>query len=112
MVSVREFVDGGRIRWEALVGTVLGGILFAVWEGFISVINQFVDLNLSLLDGFADFLATVVQLNVGAFSGLIASAWNESLAFVEGSGPLGFAIGVGVVLVTFYVVAEIRGWLG
>lgn len=111
MVSASKFVEGGRIKWEALVGAVLGGIMFAVWEGFISVINQFADLGLSLLDGFADFLATVVQLNVGTFSGLIASAWNESLAVVEGSGPLGFAVGVGIVMATFYVVAEIRGWL-
>lgn len=111
MVSKGQFIEsGGRIKWEALIGTVLGGALFAVWDGVIRVIDRSFDAVLSLLNGLSEFIVQVVGVLVGVFPRFVARSWEQASGLVEGAGPLGFAVGIGVVLVTFYVVAEIRGW--
>lgn len=111
MVSKSEFIEsGGRIKWEALIGTVIGGVAFAVWDGIIRFIDRSFDAVLSLLNGFAEFTVEVIRVRVGVLPRFVASSWEEASGLVDGAGPLGFAVGIGIVLVTFYVVAEIRGW--
>lgn len=108
MVDPTKFVspDGTSIKWQMLVGTVLGSIVFAVIDSIVAVLLLTSDIVLGLLNGAAEFTSRLVELRVGTFVGMMQAAWDQTIGFIESFGILGYAAAIGIVLVTLWIVAQ------
>lgn len=107
MVSASDFVDGTRVRWRFLAGTLIGGTALAYWNGLISVVLAVTDTFTGLLSGLSSFLAEEVGLVYGLPARIVTASWLEAREFVESAGPLGFVVAIALVLLVLFVVAEV-----
>lgn len=102
MVRPSNFVDGTRIKWGSLGTVLFGAGILAYFEGAIAVFLALVDVPLSLLAGFADFLGQYVTVRFGVLPSLVNGAFLGAQRFVESSGLFGFFVATGIVLATLY----------
>jgi hypothetical protein len=90
-------IDFGRVA-EVGVGTVFG----AVFTGIVSVLLGLVDIPLALLGGLTDFLGRVVGIVAGLPAVIIERGFLAAVPFVLDAGIAGYALAVGVVLLTLF----------
>lgn len=101
------FITDSGIQWRNLLGTVFGGAVLAYFSGLASIILGIFDIPIALLSGLASFAGDVVTVVAGLPSVIVESGFAAAVPFVVDSGPAGFIVAVGIVLVTLYVVAEV-----
>lgn len=98
------YVVGTTILWGSLVEFGIAQMLEATTYGFVEVLFAFSDVQVSLLTGFAEFLASIVTLWTKGPSEAISTAW-DGAAF-ELFGPLAPI----VVLLEIVLVAAVATW--
>lgn len=101
------FIANGRIQWRNLLGTAFGATVLAWFSGFVSVVLGIADIPIALLGGLADFAAAVVTVVAGLPSVIVESGFSAAVPFVVESGPAGFVVAVGIVLVTLFAATEV-----
>jgi hypothetical protein len=97
----------GRIRWQALFGAVVGGVAYAVFQGWISTVLALFRVPVTWLSGLTSFYGDLVGLIYGVPAAIISGSWDQVLPLVESAGILGFVVALAIVLTTLYVVAEV-----
>ncbi|MBO4248377.1 hypothetical protein IL252_11185 [Halomicrobium sp. IBSBa] len=108
MVDWRQFfrADGYRLDFGRIAEVGVGTVASAVFTGVVSVILGLADLPISLLSGLADFLGRFVDVRILAPE-VVQAAFASAGDFVRQSGPAGYIVALGIVLVTTYVIAEV-----
>lgn len=95
------------IQWGNLLRTVFGGAILAWFSGIVSIILGIADIPIALIAGLGNFLGEVVTVMVRLPAVIIRSGFSAAVPFVLGSGLAGFAVAVGIVLLTVFVASEV-----
>jgi hypothetical protein len=90
-------IDFGRVT-EVGVGTVFG----ALFTGIASVVLGLADIPLALLGSLTGFLSAVVTIVAGLPAVIIERGFLAAVPFVLDAGIAGYALAVGVVLLTLF----------
>ena len=103
MVTLEDFLtDRGRIRFRKVARVGFGTVIGAAFTGVVSVILGLAEVPLALVRGAGDFLTRGIGL-VLAFAELaVRGSFADAAATATDGGPIAFALGVGLVLVTLY----------
>jgi hypothetical protein len=102
--TVGDFIDGMSIRWQALLGSIVGASVLAYFQGVVSTILGLFDIPIALLSGLANFGGRVVTVVAGLPAVIVERGFAAAVPFVVDAGPAGFAAALGIVLVTLYIV--------
>jgi len=102
-----EVTDGsGNVRWAMLGAILVGGPLYAYFQGIIGTIQLFGGGVAEALSGVEWFLSSLVGGLFAGISGGIGAAWGSFLAEARFAGPLTFFVVAGTVGLTLVIV----GW--
>lgn len=102
MVNVSDFLsaDKTNIRWGSLIGVVFGGVFLAFWERLANLVLLASGWMQTFFQTFANGQTRIIRRTLAPFGPELEQAWQQPIAFVTTSGPLGFAIGVAFAIVT------------
>ncbi|WP_284013248.1 hypothetical protein [Halobaculum litoreum] len=108
-----EVVKGTRVKWGLLGSILVGGPLYAYFEGVIGLV-QLVGGGIGAgLDGVEWFVSELVGGVFSGVTGSIGSAWAGFLVGVRFAGPGAFAVTVGATMLTLFLfvwgVSRVRG---
>ncbi|ELZ23497.1 hypothetical protein C475_14528 [Halosimplex carlsbadense 2-9-1] len=103
MVEPGDYVDGVTIRWGRVASTLFGATILAYFQGAAAAFLSLADIPLGLLGGLGEFLGSLVAVVTGIWPALIRGGWAGAAGFVLEAGVAGYAVAIGLVLVTFYV---------
>ncbi|GGN92271.1 hypothetical protein [Haloarcula pellucida] len=112
MVSASDFVANSSIRWGRLATVLFGASIFAYFEGFVAAFLSLVDIPLSLLAGYADFLGRAVSIAYGLPSIIIEQGFAAAVPFVLDAGFAGYLVALVIVLVTLFPIAWVVSRVG
>lgn len=104
---VDKYVNGRSFDIVGLLGTLLGGVVLAVYDGVMRVILAAFDVPSALIDGLADWLSTFVWVLIGMPAAIVNGSFTELIATAGSAGIAGFAVGVVIVGFLMYEVAEV-----
>lgn len=107
MVSPSEFVDGADVQWQRLARTLVGATFGAFFVGWSSIVLGLADLVIRPLEWAASFGGRFVEVTASTPARFVEASFTGAVEFLEGTGPLGFVLAVGIVLLTLYVVVRV-----
>lgn len=100
--------DGGtRIRWGRVTEVGFGTVIGAMFSGIAALVLNLADVPLALIDGFGEFVGSVIAVVLGFPAVLVERGFAEAAAFVVEAGIAGYLVAVGIALATLYVIAGV-----
>ena len=97
----------GTLLWGSILGTAVGSVVLAIFEGWITTILALLRVPVTWLQGLGDFFGAATRLIYGVPAAIISGSWDQVLPLVESAGILGFVVALAIVLTTLYIVAEV-----
>lgn len=109
-----EVVRGTSIRWAALFTVMVGGPVYALFQGWIRGIQGFWGWITGMVVGLGEFLASLVGGLLSGGAGAISVSWWSFLAELtsSGAGPFTYVITVASVMFVAWVLSVgVNRWL-
>lgn len=106
MVDWSRFANGASIDWRGFGEALLGGTVGLAVTTIVALVRNWFEATISLIDGLASYVTTVVATLAGAPGEAFATGWTQTAAFVGTFGPLGLVAAITVVLGSFWLVAQ------
>src|SRR6056297_2238605 len=86
---------GGTVRWGMLFSIIMGGGVYAYFEGAIGLVVGFREFLLrDVLGGVRSFVVTLIDLEFTVAQVAIKTAWWEFWSDVRETGPLAYVVAV------------------
>lgn len=82
------YVKGTKIKWGALISTILGAFVVFFSNAYIAIISTFVSLNVWIISGTGTAAARAVKVVLGQSAALQVTAWSAAFSQAVQAGPL------------------------
>lgn len=100
---VERITNGGDIRVGLLGTTIVGGAIFAFFDGVVAFILETFALVTALPSGLASFFTELYGVVFGLLAAASRGAFREAIPLITSSGPAGLLVGTALVATTIYV---------